>query len=66
MANINLTNAKNAKYDEFYTQFHDIDKEISAYLEYNPAFLGEKRFYVPAMILTKAIFSNTLHLILAY
>ena len=31
MANVNLTNAKNAKYDEFYTQFHDIDKEISAY-----------------------------------
>jgi len=36
MANSNLTNAKNAKNDEFYTQFHDIQKEIEAYLEYNP------------------------------
>lgn len=35
MANSNLSNAKNAKNDEFYTQFHDIEKEVSAYLEYN-------------------------------
>lgn len=35
MANSNLSNAKNAKNDEFYTQYHDIEKEISAYLEYN-------------------------------
>src|SRR3989344_1791249 len=35
MANSNLTNAKRAKNDEFYTQFSDIQKEISAYLEYN-------------------------------
>ena len=35
MANKNLSNAKNAKNDEFYTQYHDIEKEISAYLEYN-------------------------------
>ncbi len=36
MANKNLTSAKKAKNDEFYTQFDDIQKEIEAYLEYNP------------------------------
>jgi len=35
MANANLTNAKRAKNDEFYTQFSDIQKEIEAYLEYD-------------------------------
>lgn len=35
MANENLTNAKTAKNDEFYTQYHDIEAEMSAYLEYN-------------------------------
>ncbi len=42
MANSNLTNAKKAKNDEFYTQYHDIEKEIAAYLDYNPdAFRGK-------------------------
>ncbi len=42
MANSNLTNAKNAKNDEFYTQYHDIQKEIEAYIEFNPnTFLGK-------------------------
>ncbi|PIR47207.1 MAG: DNA methyltransferase [Candidatus Vogelbacteria bacterium CG10_big_fil_rev_8_21_14_0_10_45_14] len=36
MANKNLTNAKKAKNDEFYTQFSDIQKEIESYLEYDP------------------------------
>ena len=36
MANENLSNAKRAKNDEFYTQYGDIQKEIEAYLEYNP------------------------------
>jgi len=36
MANKNLTNAKKAKNDEFYTQFPDIQKEVESYLEYNP------------------------------
>jgi len=36
MANKNLTNAKRVKNDEFYTQYRDIQKEIEAYLEYNP------------------------------
>jgi hypothetical protein len=35
MANSNLTNAKRAKNDEFYTQFGDIQKEIQAYLDYD-------------------------------
>lgn len=35
MANSNLTSAKKAKNDEFYTQFSDIQKEIEAYLEYD-------------------------------
>ena len=42
MENSNLTTAKNAKNDEFYTQWHDIEKEIAAYLEYNKnAFRGK-------------------------
>ena len=35
MANENLSKAKNAKNDEFYTQYHDIEKEINAYLEFD-------------------------------
>ena len=34
MANTNLKEAKAAKNDEFYTQFHDIEIEMNAYLEY--------------------------------
>lgn len=42
MANSTLGNAKKAKNDEFYTQYSDIQKEIEAYLEYNPdAFRGK-------------------------
>ena len=36
MANSNLTSAKSAKNDEFYTQYNDIEKEINAYLDFNP------------------------------
>ena len=36
MANRNLTAAKLAKNDEFYTQYPDIEKEINAYLEFDP------------------------------
>ena len=42
MANSNLKEAKAAKNDEFYTQFHDIEIEMNAYLEYDPnAFRGK-------------------------
>jgi hypothetical protein len=45
MANKNLTNAKRAKNDEFYTQYSDIQKEIEAYLEYNPNVFRGKVVY---------------------
>jgi len=47
MANKNLSKAKNAKNDEFYTQYHDIEKEISAYLEYNPDVFRGKTILLP-------------------
>ena len=47
MANSNLTNAKNAKNDEFYTQYHDIEKEINAYLEFNPHVFRDKTLLLP-------------------
>jgi len=45
MANKNLTNAKIAKNDEFYTQYNDIQKEIEAYLEYNSDVFRDKVVY---------------------
>lgn len=47
MANRNLTSAKKAKNDEFYTQYHDIEKEINAYLEYNPDVFRNKTILMP-------------------
>ena len=44
MANSNLSNAKN---DEFYTQYHDIEKEISTYLEYNADIFKGKVILLP-------------------
>lgn len=43
----NLTKAKKAKNDEFYTQYHYIEKEIAAYLEYNPDTFREKTILCP-------------------
>ncbi len=45
MANKNLTNAKRTKNDEFYTQYSDIQKEIEAYLEYDPNVFRGKVVY---------------------
>ena len=45
MAKNNLTSAKNAKNDEFYTQYSDIQKEIEAYLEYDPDTFKGKVIY---------------------
>ncbi|GIW68051.1 MAG: putative adenine-specific methylase [Candidatus Parcubacteria bacterium] len=45
MSNITLTNAKKVKNDEFYTQYQDIQKEIEAYLEYNPNTFRDKVIY---------------------
>lgn len=47
MANENLTNAKTAKNDEFYTQYHDIEAEMSVYLEYNPDVFRGKTVLMP-------------------
>lgn len=47
MANSNLTSAKNAKNDEFYTQYHDIEKEINSYLEYDPNVFKDKTILMP-------------------
>ena len=42
MAKTHLQNAQNAKNDEFYTQYADIQKEVNAYLEFDPdAFRGK-------------------------
>lgn len=45
MANSNLTNAKRAKNDEFYTQYGDIEKEIQAYVDYDPDVFRGKTVY---------------------
>jgi len=47
MPNINLTAAKNAKNDEFYTQYADIEKEINAYLDYDPDVFRSKTILLP-------------------
>ncbi len=47
MANENLGAARKAKDDEFYTQYHDIEKEINAYLEYNPDVFRGKTVLLP-------------------
>lgn len=47
VANRNLQEARNSKNDEFYTQFHDIQKEISAYLEYDPNVFRGKTILLP-------------------
>ena len=47
MANSNLTKAKNAKNDEFYTQYQDIEKEIMAYLDYDPNTFKNKTILLP-------------------
>lgn len=47
MANKNLGNAKKAKNDEFYTQLADINKEMQAYLDYNPDVFRDKTILLP-------------------
>jgi len=47
MANTNLANAKTAKNDEFYTQFLDIQKEINAYLDFDPNVFRGKTVLLP-------------------
>lgn len=47
MANKNLSNAKNAKNDEFYTQLNDIHAEVNAYIDYDPDVFRGKTVLLP-------------------
>ena len=46
-ANSNLSAAKVAKNDEFYTQWADIEREVNAYLEYDPDVFRDKVVLLP-------------------
>jgi len=47
MANKTLSSAKAARNDEFYTQYADIEKEVNAYLEYDPNTFRDKTVLLP-------------------
>jgi hypothetical protein len=47
MANTNLAQAKNAKNDEFYTQYQDIEKEINSYIEFDPDVFKNRTILLP-------------------
>ena len=47
MANHNLANARKAKNDEFYTQYADIQKEVNAYLDFDPNVFRDKVILLP-------------------
>ncbi len=47
MANEDLRTAQAGKNDEFYTQYHDIEVEMNAYLEYNPDVFRGKTILLP-------------------
>lgn len=47
MGNSNLTMAKKAANDEFYTMYSAIEKEVNAYLEYDPDVFRDKVILLP-------------------
>lgn len=47
MTNQNLGDARRARYDEFFTQFQDIEKEMSAYLEFDKDVFKDKTILLP-------------------
>jgi hypothetical protein len=47
MANENLGAAREAKFDEFYTQYHDIEKEMNAYLDFDKDVFRDKIVLLP-------------------
>ena len=47
MAKAELNAAKSAKKDEFYTQYVDIEKEMNAYLEYDPDVFRDRTILLP-------------------
>lgn len=53
--NENLHKAKEAKKDEFYTQYEDIQNEINHFEHH----FKVRQFYVTATTLLKAIFANS-------
>ena len=60
MANTNLKEAKAAKNDEFYTQFHDIEVEMNAYLEYDSDVFRGKTILLPCLLYTSELPTNSL------
>ena len=47
MAKETLSKAKAEKNDEFYTQYHDIEREVESYLEYDPDVFRGKTVLLP-------------------
>ena len=47
MGNSDLSKAKAAKKDAFYTSWADIEREMNAYLEYNPDVFRDKTLLLP-------------------
>ena len=47
MSNRNLFQAKNAKNDEFYTQYNDISCELTGYVNYNRDLFRDKTILLP-------------------
>ncbi len=58
MPNPVLTNAQQGKKDEFYTQYSDIQNEISAYLEYDEDLFKDKTVLLPCDDPTKSNFTR--------
>lgn len=47
MANTILSDTKTAKNDEFYTPYGDIEREVNAYLDYDPDTFRGKAVLLP-------------------
>ena len=47
MANDKLSNAKQAKNDEFYTQYYDVENEVKEYFDYNNDVFRDKTLLLP-------------------
>ena len=47
MVHQKLSRARRAKFDEFYTPFHDIEKEMNAYLDYDKNVFRDKTILLP-------------------
>ena len=45
--NTSIGTAKRAKYDDIYTQYADIEKEMNAYLEYDSSLFNGKTILLP-------------------